>query len=76
MDTIEMDTIEQHVLLLCERLADESRRLLALLMLGYSLAEAGEMLGGMGNTRPGIYSTVCIPQYPASMYWARHSQAG
>lgn len=41
-----MQTIERHLDCLCERLAQENRRLLALLVLGYTLSQAEQLLGG------------------------------
>ena len=40
-----MQTIERHLFRLCERLAQENRRLLALLVLGYTLSQAEQLLG-------------------------------
>ncbi|NLG50097.1 MAG: hypothetical protein GX552_08320 [Chloroflexi bacterium] len=39
-----MQTIEQRLARLCERLAQENRRLLALLVLGYTLPQAERLL--------------------------------
>ena len=39
-----MQTIERHLFCLCERLAQENRRLLALLVLGYTLPQAERLL--------------------------------